>query len=165
MVYRHFELSLQRKCWAESMPESYLRRVTSNHNPVTAMCHVLEHSNNLICIQCKDGKLWVLKYSFACMWICVVMHTCVYIQTHTNIFFSDHAFCGHQPGQNVSPDYKGGHAALTASVQPLIHEANLMLFSFLAVIVFSVRILCDLFNFSKCVHIGHGTVFLKEPMG
>lgn len=65
----------------------------------------------------------------------------------------------------MSPDYKGRHAALTASVQPQIHEANLMLFSFLAVIIFSVRTLCDLFNFSKCVHIGHGIVFLKEPVG
>lgn len=44
-------------------------------------------------------------------------------------------------------------------------QCDLMLLSFLAVTIFSVRILCDLLNFSKCTHIGHGIVFLKDPMG
>lgn len=85
--------------------------------------------------------------------------------THTSIVLPKCASHGHQPWQTVSPDYRGGHAALTFSVQPQIPEKNLILLLFLAVIVLSIRILCDLFNFSKCVHVGRGIIFLKEPTG
>lgn len=69
---------------------------TSNHYPVTSTCHVLEHSNNEVCIQCNDDKLWVLEYIFACVYeyvylVCtVILYTCVYTQTcahvHTHVF-------------------------------------------------------------------------------
>lgn len=37
----------------------------SNHYPMAAMCHVLEHSDTEICMQCKENTLWVLEYFFA----------------------------------------------------------------------------------------------------
>lgn len=65
------------------------------------MCHVLEHSNNEVCIQCKDDKLWVLEYIFACVYEYVyLLCTVIYMYVHTNmctcahtcIFFSNHLY-------------------------------------------------------------------------
>lgn len=91
-------------------------------------------------------------------------HVCVHVRTHTSIFFSNHIAVDINHGKCKPCLSKRTCCFNSLCTAPAI-RGNLMLLPFLAVIIFSVRIFCDLFNSSKCAHIGHGIVFLKEPMG
>lgn len=84
------------------------------------------------------------------------MHLCTHTHTHTHIFLSKHGVLW--TSALITKEAMLHSFLCTASAT----QGDLMLLSSLAVIVPSIRVLCDLFNVSKCVHIGRG---IERPRG
>lgn len=168
MVYRLFEQSFQRKCWAAGMLNLTRQEVFWNFWPLVygsygSCVRTLKHLQLHAVERWYALGSWRFYRTYVSMCISCVW-SYMHLLVHTHIFsFLTMQFHEPQPWQNVSHDDESGRAAAWLPLRSLSY------IRWFSAAIFSSRDCTwfpeTCFNVSKCFHRSCGIVFLKDPVG